>query len=127
MKVMAVLAVGCGLIAAPLLGAGDASATPSSCDGADCVPNVARGVSQGAECDARTRYDFGLDSASGATLVCSATGKWTPTRPLVGVRPEGAPCYGSSGSAQSPDGIPMACDGAGWNQNYTDIFYASPV
>ena len=122
MILTAVLALACGFVAAPVMAAGNASGDPSSCDGAGCVPYVAHDVAQGAPCSVRTRYDFGLDSSSGSTLLCAAVGKWTQSRPLVGVRPLGAPCYGSAGAAQSPDGIPMACDGQGWNANYTEIF-----
>ncbi|MBV9092247.1 MAG: hypothetical protein JO044_20410 [Mycobacteriaceae bacterium] len=124
MKIMAVVVLGCGLLAAPVIGAGPASGEPSSCDGAGCVPYVAQNVTAGAQCSARTRYDFGLDS-SGATLICASVGKWAPTRALTGVRPLGAPCYGSAGSAQSPDGLPMTCNGWGWTGNYPDMYAAT--
>jgi hypothetical protein len=120
MRFTAALALTCALVAAPGIAAGNASADPSWCDGVACVPYVAGNVSQGAPCVGRTRYDFGLD-ASGGTLLCANVGKWAASRPLVGVRPLGAPCYGSDGAAQSPDGIPMVCAGQGWNENYNEF------
>jgi hypothetical protein len=121
MKLMTVLALAGGFVAAPLIAAGTASALPPSwCDGAGCVPGVVHNASRGAQCVAATRYSFGLDS-SGNTLVCTQGHVWILTRPLVGVRPLGAPCDGSTGSAQSPDGIPMSCKNAGWVADYSDI------
>jgi len=127
MRPVTVLALTCGFMAAPVMAAGTASGTPSQCDGANCVPYVARNVAQDAPCDVRTRYVFGLDSSSGATLLCAAVGKWVPSKPLVGVRPLGAPCDQSEGAAQSPDGIPMTCVSQGWVANYTEIYYSNAV
>jgi hypothetical protein len=116
-----VLALAGGFVAAPLAAAGSVSALPPSwCDGVDCVPGVVRNASPGAPCITGTRYSFGLDS-SGNTYVCSQGNVWVSTRPLIGVRPQGAPCYGNGGSAQSPDGIPMFCKGASWLADYSDI------
>ncbi|MCW2689231.1 MAG: hypothetical protein JWR37_4121 [Mycobacterium sp.] len=123
MKLTAVLALAGGFIAAPVIAAGNASGSPSWCDGAGCVPWVARDAVQGAPCISRTRNAFGLDS-SGRTFDCAMTGKWVPTKPLIGVRPQGAPCFGSGGSAQTGDGIPMTCIGQGWTPDYSDIYYA---
>ncbi len=125
MKPMTVLALTCGFIAAPVIAAGTASGSPSSCDGAGCVPHVAQNVREGTPCVYRTRYDYGVDPSTGNTLLCAAVGKWTPARPLVGVRPLAAPCDGSNGAAQSPDGIPMTCNGTGWVADYTEIFNTS--
>src|ERR1700682_3179970 len=124
MKLATVLALAGGFIAAPVIAAGNASGSPSWCDGPDCVPGVVHNVAQGAPCISATRYVFGLDSSSSSTLVCPLQGKWGRTKPLIGVRPLGAPCYGNGGAAQSPDGIPMACIGPGWNQDYSDVFYS---
>lgn len=126
MKLVAVLAAACGCVAAPVAAATHAAAQPPVCDAAQCVPYVAPNVSNGARCELRTRYPFGLDS-SGGTLICAASGHWIPSRPLVGVRNLGQPCNGSTGAAQSPDGLPLACFGAGWTDNWTEIYYSSPV
>lgn len=120
MKIMAALALACGFITAPMMAAGTASGSPT-CDAAACVPYVARDASQGGPCLIHTRYVFGLDS-SGGTLVCTAVDKWGQWVPLIGVRNLGAPCYGSSGAAQSPDGLPMACIGLGWTADYNEIY-----
>jgi hypothetical protein len=123
MRLRAVLALACGFIAAPVVAAGHASADPASCDGAGCVPYVAHNVTQGAECSVRTRYDFGVDS-SGATFLCDSDNKWAASKQLIGVRTLGAPCDGSGGAAQSPDGIPMTCpgQGQGWLADYSVIY-----
>lgn len=130
MKLVTVLAAAGGLIAAPLIAAGAASGLPpsNSCDGADCVPGVPHNAALGAPCVGAPRYSFGLD-ASGKTFMCSSRNQWVPTKPLQGVRPLGAPCNGDvdKGSAQSPDGLPMTCQGLGWNQDYTDFFYSKTI
>ncbi|WP_343601626.1 hypothetical protein [Mycobacterium sp.] len=95
----------CGLLAAPLLPVGTASAF---CDAADCVPNVARNVVAGAPCDPQHFYDFGLDSSS-RTFVCTTAGVWTPAGPLVGLRAVALPCDAMNESAQQPDGTPLRC------------------
>jgi hypothetical protein len=121
MKLIAVLALACGFAAAPMLAATPASGSPS-CDGADCVPYVDRNVVQGARCVFGTRYVFGLDS-SGNTLVCNSENEWVASAPLIGVRTLGAPCDGSVGAAQTPDGIPMACISGGWRGDYSKTMY----
>jgi hypothetical protein len=126
MKLATVLALAGGFIAAPVIAAGNASGSPSSCDGADCVPFVAHNVAQGTPCISGVGYVFGLDSSSSNTFVCTIAGNWIRTKPLIGVRLLGAPCYGNKGAAQSPDGVPMACVGQGWNQDYNDIYYGKP-
>jgi hypothetical protein len=139
MKLVTVLAAAGGLMAAPVIAAGVASGLPpascdgddcmqlpaASCDGAGCVPGVPKNAALGAPCVGAPRYSFGLD-ATGKTFMCSSRNQWVPTKPLVGVRPLGAPCNGEvdKGSAQSPDGLPMTCQGLGWNQDYTDFFYS---
>jgi hypothetical protein len=126
MKLVTVLAAAGGLIAAPLIAAGTASGLPpGSCDGAGCVPGVPKNAALGAPCVGAPRFSFGMDS-SGKTFMCSSRNQWVPTKPLEGVRPLGAPCDGNvdKGSAQSPDGLPMTCQGLGWNQDYTDFFYS---
>jgi hypothetical protein len=123
MRLMAVLALAGGLVAAPLIAAGNASGLPpSSCDGADCVPGVPRDAALGAHCDGATRYDFGMDAA-GTTYLCTMTNEWVKTKPLIGVRPLSAPCDGDPGSAQSPDGLPMLCKDGGWRTDFDAIFY----
>jgi hypothetical protein len=126
MKLMAILAITGGCLAAIGAAGGHASAQPS-CDDAQCVPYVAHGVAQGVPCVLRTRYAFGLDS-SGGTLICSANGHWVQSPPLVGVRNLGDPCFGSNGSAQSPDGVPLGClGGGGWSADYSGIYYSGTV
>ena len=122
MRFTAVLALTSGFIAAPMMAAGNASADPVSCDGAGCVPYVTHDVVGGAHCTGRSRYAFGLDS-SGNTFQCASVDKWAPSKPLIGVRPLRAPCDGSGGAAQSPDGVPMTCDGQAWNADYSVIYY----
>jgi hypothetical protein len=124
MKLMAALALACGFITAPMMVAGNASASP--CDSAGCVPNVARGVAQGEPCTYSTRYVFGLDS-SGTTLVCTARSQWAQSVPLIGVRTMRAPCKESGGAAQSPDGVPMTCWRNGWTGDYTGVFFTRSV
>lgn len=103
-----------------MMSAGGASASPS-CDGLDCAPYVARDVVAGEACVERTRYIFGFDS-SGGTLICTGEGKWVQSVPLVGVRFSGASCDGIKGTAQSPDGAPLTCDGQAWRVDFTPVF-----
>ena len=128
MKLVTVLAVAGGVIAAPLIAAGTASALPPTrCDGATCVPGVPKNAALGAPCIHGTRYSFGLDP-SGNTYACSTRNQWVSTKPLIGVRPLGAPCDGGENTAQSPDGIPMTCrGGASWVSDYTDLFYSKTI
>jgi hypothetical protein len=123
MKLIAVLALACGFVAAPMIGAGNASAQPS-CDSKDCVPYVDHNVAQGAPCSMTTRYVFGLN-AKGDTLICTGRNQWATSAPLVGVRTLRAPCDASmdKGVAQSPDGVPMTCLAQGWTADYNAIFY----
>ena len=127
MKLVAVVALAGGLITAPLIVAGPASALPPSfCDGADCVPGVPHDASLGAPCIQGTRYAFGVD-AEGKTYICSSRSQWVATKPLVGVRPLAAPCGEDPGSAQSPDGLPMSCKDGGWRLDFNDIFYSKTI
>jgi hypothetical protein len=124
MRLMAVLALASGFVAAPLIAAGSASGLPPSwCDGAECVPGVPRDAALGAHCNGATRYDFGLDPA-GNTYICTMTNQWVQTKPLIGVRPLSAPCNGDTGAAQSPDGLPMSCRDGGWRTDFDAIFYS---
>jgi hypothetical protein len=119
---MAAVALGCGLIAAPMVSAGGASADPvSSCDGAACVTYVERGAVLGGACVQNTRYNFGLD-ASGATLACSSKGQWIASPPLVGIRTLSSVCGEDKGVAQSPDGVPLSCIGGAWTADYSVPF-----
>ncbi len=76
----------------------------------------------GASCNQTTRYNFGLD-AGGSTLACSSNSVWVSSPPLVGVRLLRSPCGTSSGVAQTPDGVPLKCDGGAWSADYSVIFY----
>jgi hypothetical protein len=118
---MAAVALGCGFIAAPMVGAAGASASPGVCDGAACVAYVERGAVLGDTCVQNTRYNFGL-TASGATLACNASGKWQASPPLVGVRTLRSLCGEDKGVAQSPDGQPLSCIGGAWTADYTVPF-----
>ena len=123
MKLMAVLALACGLTAAPLITAGGASAMPETCDGVDCVPFVKRNIVPTDACHFQARDPFGLD-AKGATYACTATNKWVPVTPLVGVRTLRAPCDESvPGVAQSPQGAPLTCKGQAWSTYYDALYY----
>ena len=122
MKLLAVIALAGGLVAAPVMTAQSASASP--CDSADCVPYVDRGISEGGACVlSGTRYAFGLDD-SGNTFICNLKSRWEPVPPLVGVRTMRAPCDANQpGMAQSPDGLPLSCKTGGWTADYTAMFY----
>jgi hypothetical protein len=141
MKLMAVLALACGFIAAPVIAAPNASGEPEcdgpdcvpavpyvpSCDGVDCVPYVARNVAQGARCTLATRYVFGLDS-SGKTMICTANNVWqSSSAPLVGMRTLGAPCGEAKGLAQTPDGQPLSCKYQAWTADYSGIYFPAPA
>ena len=122
LKLMAVIALAGGLVAAPVMTTGTASAAP--CDSADCVPYVAHGVTEGTACVLQgTRYAFGLD-ASGSTFICNLKNRWEAVPPLVGVRLVRSPCDANQqGMAQSPDGLPMSCKTGGWTPDFDAIFY----
>jgi hypothetical protein len=109
-------ALACGLVAAAIPLAGDASA---ACDSVDCVPNVARGVTPGAPCTPSPSYVFGLDAAGG-TLICASQGMWVRVGPLVGTREVSQPCDQAGTTAQQPlagndlqlmrtPGVPLRC------------------
>jgi hypothetical protein len=121
MRLMTAVALGCGFIAAPMVGAGTASALPGTCDGAACVTYVERGAVLGDSCVQNTRYNFGL-TASGATLACGGKGAWVASPPLVGIRTLRSQCGEDKGVAQSPDGIPLSCIGGAWSADYTVTF-----
>ena len=125
MKLMAAVAIAGGL-AAPLVGLGigasTASATPTTCDGAACVPYVNHDAQVGAQCTQSTRYNFGMD-ASGNTLACSSHSVWVSFAPLIGVRTLRSPCGDTSAVAQSPDGAPLKCAGGAWSSDYSVMFY----
>ncbi len=122
MKLMAVLALACGFIAAPMLTAGTASADRGTCDGVDCVPFVRRDIAPTDFCQFKSRYPFGID-ASGNTYVCAARNQWVPVAPLVGVRTMRAPCDEQvPGTAQTPAGQLLNCQGQAWSA-YNDVLY----
>jgi hypothetical protein len=124
MKLMAAVAITCGVLATPLagFGVGTAAATPSTCDGAGCVPYVRADAQLGGHCTQNTRYNYGFD-ASGNTLACNSKSQWKSSPPLVGVRTLRSPCGDASGVAQSPDGVPLVCDAGAWSADYWTMFY----
>jgi hypothetical protein len=105
MKTIAAPVIASGPMAASIPLAGSASAY---CDSADCVPNVARNVAQGAPCVPHKAFDLGLDSGGG-TFVCNTTGVWAPVGPLIGVHNVAVPCPALNVSAQGSDGVPFQC------------------
>jgi hypothetical protein len=122
MKLVAVLAVAGAVLAAPVITASPAAASP--CNSADCVPYVDRNIDPGESCvSGGSRYLFGLD-ASGNNYLCNAARTWVPQPPLVGVRTNGAPCDASSGVAQTPDGLVLTCQDAGWEPDFTAFYYS---
>ena len=123
MKFTAVLALACGLAAAPMMAAGTASATPATCDGVDCVPFVDRNIVPTDPCQFQSRNPFGLD-AKGDTFACNATNTWVPVAPLIGVRPLRAPCDEKvPGVAVAPGGAPLSCKGGAWSTYYDVLYY----
>lgn len=115
--------VGVGMCLGVAFGATEAAATPNSeCDGAACVPYVDRSAQLGGACNQSTRYNFGMD-ASGQTLACNYQGQWVAHGPLVGVRLMRLPCTDTGAVAQSPDGVPLKCDGTAWSSDFSVIFY----
>ena len=122
MKLMAVIALACGITAAPVMAAGAAVADPGTCDGVDCVPFVNRNIAPADFCQFKSRYPFGLD-ASGNTFVCAARNQWVPVAPLVGVRTMRAPCDDQvPGTAQTPAGQLLNCQAQAWT-GYNDVLY----
>lgn len=122
MKLVAVLAVAGGMLAAPLVTASPAAASP--CNSADCVPYVDRNIDPSESCvPGGSRFLFGLD-ASGNNYLCNAARTWVPQPALVGVRFNGQPCDGSSGVAQAPDGLVLTCQDAGWEPDFTAFYYS---
>ncbi|AQT80062.1 hypothetical protein B1R94_13530 [Mycolicibacterium litorale] len=107
-----------GLLAGTIALAAPSSAT--SCNAADCVPNVARNVVGGTPCTPGLSFVFGFDSANG-TLICSAGGVWTATGPLVGEGAVALPCAIPGSTAQERlagntlepqvPGVPLICTG----------------
>ncbi len=100
---VAVLAAAGASLSASILSAGTASAYP--CYSAECVPNVARNVIEGAPCvpEPRRIFAFGLEP-DGGTVVCNAAGVWAAAGPLIGVYNVPMPCPSLGLSAQGSDG-----------------------
>jgi hypothetical protein len=122
MKLVAVMAVACGVLAAPLVTASPATAVP--CNSVDCVPYVDRNIDPSETCvPGGSRYLFGLD-ASGHNYLCNTQREWVSQPPLVGVRTNRAPCDGSTGVAQSPDGLVLTCKSGGWTPDFTAFYYS---
>jgi hypothetical protein len=117
----AVLATG-ALLPTSILVTGNASA--GWCYSADCVPNVARNVTEGAPCAPQPRraFAYGLQP-DGATVVCNAAGVWAAAGPLVGVYNVTMPCPALNLSAQGADGIALQCAEMG----YGDLQWAHRV
>ncbi|MGB3354883.1 MAG: hypothetical protein WBB00_19200 [Mycobacterium sp.] len=124
MKLIAVAALAGGVLAAPLIGVGTgtAVASPTTCDGADCVPYVDFEAQAGGACNQAPRYNFGTDAA-GNTLACNSKGQWVSHAPLIGVRTLRSPCTETSSAAQSPDGHPLKCDGGAWSNDFWVMYY----
>src|SRR5436190_20455781 len=110
-----------GLVSTAMPLAGKASAF---CDSADCVPNVASNVVEGAPCAPGPSFVFGLDPGGG-TLICAASGMWVRVGRLIGTRELALQCDAPGESAQEPlagndfqprtPGVPLKCaeiDGA---------------
>jgi hypothetical protein len=122
MKLMAIVALACGITAAPMMAAPVAAADPGTCDGVDCVPYVDRNIAPTDYCQFKSRFPFGLDAA-GNTFVCAARNQWVPVAPLVGVRTMRAPCDEKvPGTAQTPAGQLVNCEAQAWTA-YNDVFY----
>jgi hypothetical protein len=114
-KLIAVPTIACGLIAAAIPLAGEASA---ACDAVDCVPNVARNVVAGAPCAPSPSFVFGVNAND--TLICASQGMWVRVGPLVGTREVSQPCDQAGATAQQPlagndlqlqrtPGVPLRC------------------
>ncbi len=124
MKLLAVVALACGVVAAPMTVAGTASALPGTCDGVDCVPFVDRNIVPTDHCSFTSRYPYGLD-AKGNTFACAATDEWLPMAPLIGVRTLRAPCDPNvPASAQTPNGQPLKCEGGAFTSDFSALYYA---
>lgn len=124
MKLIAVVALAGGFVAAPMVGPGIASGLPVVCDGAECVLFVDRGAALGEACEQSTRYNFGLD-ASGNTLVCTYRKKWVASAPLVGIRTSRSECGEDKGVAQTPDGFSLSCVDGAWTADNAAVFFDS--
>lgn len=123
MKLMAVLALTCGITAAPLIAAPTATADRGTCDGVECVPFVRRDIAPADSCQFKSRYPFGLD-ATGNTFVCAARNVWVSVAPLVGVRTMRAPCDEKvDGTAQTPAGQLVSCQGQAWSSDNDVLYY----
>ncbi|MCT7661647.1 hypothetical protein [Mycobacterium deserti] len=122
MKLIAAVALASGFVAAPMMAATTAAASPGYCDGAECVPYVDRTAVEGTHCVQNTRYNFGID-ASGNTLACNSRSTWIASPPLVGIRTLRLPCGEDTGVAQSPDGVPLSCIDGAWTADYRVTFY----
>lgn len=109
-----------------VLGAAGTTAEASPCDGPRCVPNVQANVARGAPCTPRRHFPFGFDQ-NDSTLICLANprypgqGSWSQAPPLAGVREPGSSCSENQGVAQSPDGTPLLCTNAQWQEYTTDL------
>jgi hypothetical protein len=115
-NIIAALAIAFGLFTAAAPFAGEAAAV---CDSAGCVPNVTRGVIDGAPCAPAPSFVFGFDS-NGGTLICASQGMWVRVGPLVGEREVTGPCDRPGDTAQQPlagnnlqllrtPGVPLRC------------------
>lgn len=118
-RFIAVLVMVCSATVSALTLATVASGSP--CDGPDCMPNINRHAREGTPCTPSTRYVFGVDPTFGYPMACLSSGKWVRSADLVGVRDQGARCYGNTGLSQSPTGVPLACDTHGWIPYYVDL------
>ena len=77
----------------------------------------------GAHCNQSTRYNFGMDALRQHAGVQLEEHSGCPSPPLVGVRTLRSPCGDATVAAQSPDGVPLKCDGGAWSADYRVMFY----
>ena len=107
------------LLVASAIAATTITTAPSA--GADSdVPGMHYDAVPNQPCSNWKQYIFGR-GPHGETLACvnsHGSGLWSSAAPLQGVRQIGSPCRADtagtgSGTAQSPDGLPLLCDDAG--------------
>lgn len=108
--------VAAGALAATVIGmAPTAGAYPGD------VPGMAEGARTGDACFSWERFIYGHGD-SGQAMAChyipnqfppKDTGFWVISYPLHGVQDIGAQCPNPQSAAQSPDGLPLLCLGAG--------------
>ena len=101
------------VVAATGVSVPSASAEPTSCDVASCVPGIKAGVALGASCDDTSYYVFGTTSW-GRFVFCGSPRRYAPryfrSPSLAGIKTENSPCQGRENDvAQAPDGLFLDC------------------